>query len=88
MERLTIPFNGGYLFKLPQKDDEKAQKEFLEELSNMVGTYEDLKEQGLLPKFHLGDEFWVVHYDGAAKENIVMLQQKKNGTAIIYTENA
>lgn len=48
MERLTIPFNGGYLFKLPPKDDEKAQEEFFEELSNRLGAYEDAEEQGLI----------------------------------------
>lgn len=42
--------------------------------------YRKLEEQGLLPKFHLGDEFWTVHYDGVTKEKIVMLQQKKDGT--------
>ena len=45
-----------------------------------LAEYEDLQEKGLLPKFHLGDEFWVIHYDGVVKEKIVMLQQKKDGT--------
>ena len=48
--------------------------------ANKLRKYEDLQEQGLLPKFHLGDEFWVIHYDGVVKEKIVMLQQKKDGT--------
>lgn len=56
----------------------------LEEIQQyrVLGTIEDFKslKQQDLPKFHLGDEFWVVHYSEVRKEKIVMLQQKKDGT--------
>lgn len=42
--------------------------------------YRELKKQKLLPRFHLGDEFWTVRCSGVTKEKIVMLQQKKDGT--------
>lgn len=42
--------------------------------------YKDLEEQGLLSKFHLGDEFWVEWVGEILKAKIVMLQQKKDGT--------
>lgn len=45
-----------------------------------LADYEDAEEQGLIPKFHLGDEFWTIHWNGVRKEKIVMLQQKKDGT--------
>ena len=44
-----------------------------------LGEYEDAEEQGLLPKFHLGDEFWTSWLGKPLKAKIVMLQQKKNG---------
>lgn len=49
---------------------------FLKELK----AYRDLEEKGLLPKFHLGDEFWTVRCREVLKSKIVMLQQKKDGT--------
>lgn len=45
MERLTIKFNGGYLFNLPPINDEKAQEEYLNKISVKLGEYEDLEEQ-------------------------------------------
>ena len=45
-----------------------------------LADYEDAEEQGLLPKFHLGDEFWTVRCRKVLKSKIVMLQQKKDGT--------
>lgn len=44
-----------------------------------LADYEDAEEQGLLPKFHLGDEFWTMWLGKPLKAKIVMLQQKKNG---------
>ena len=41
--------------------------------------YKRLEEQGLLPKFHLGDEFWTNWIGKPLKSKIVMIQQKKNG---------
>ena len=40
----------------------------------------DADEKGLLPKFHLNDEFWTVRCGEVLKSKIVMLQQKKDGT--------
>ena len=48
MERLTTRFPNGYLFRLPNVNDEKAQQEYFEKLSKKVGEYEDAEEQGLL----------------------------------------
>lgn len=42
--------------------------------------YQEEENQGLLPKFHLGDEFWTVRCGEVLKSKIVMLQQKKDGT--------
>ena len=52
------------------------------EAVDKLAEYEDAEEQGLLPKFHLGDEFWTLGgwWDKPKKEKIVMLQQKKDGT--------
>lgn len=52
----------------------------LQEVLDKLGRYEDLEEKGLLPKFHLGDEFWTVRLRKVLKSKIVMLQQKKDGT--------
>jgi hypothetical protein len=52
----------------------------LQEVLEKLGRYEDLEEKGLLPKFHLGDEFWTVRLRKVLKSKIVMLQQKKDGT--------
>ena len=51
-----------------------------QKLTRKLADYEDLEEQGLLPKFHLGDEFWTVRLRKVLKSKIVMLQQKKDGT--------
>lgn len=45
-----------------------------------LAAYEDAEEQGLLPKFHLGDEFWTICLGKVLKSKIVMIQQKKDGT--------
>ena len=41
--------------------------------------YMELEEQGLLPRFHLGDEFWTIRLGKVLKSKIVMIQQKKDG---------
>ena len=51
-----------------------------QKLARKLAEYEDLEEKGLLPKFHLGDEFWTVRLREVLKSEIVMLQQKKDGT--------
>lgn len=51
-----------------------------QKLARKLADYEDLEEKGLLPKFHLGDEFWTVRLRKVLKSKIVMLQQKKDGT--------
>jgi hypothetical protein len=64
-------------FCLQEALDHKSLYEWLEKLKEYV----ELEEQGLLPRFHLGDEFWVVSScHRVSKAKIVMLQQKKNGT--------
>ena len=42
--------------------------------------YTELEEQGLLPKFHLGDCFWVEWLYKPIKAKVVMIMQKKDGT--------
>lgn len=54
---------------------DRCTLDFLKELRD----YRDAEEQGLLPKFHLGDEFWTMWLGKPLKAKIVMLQQKKNG---------
>ena len=84
MERLTIrlndqcgnPTDSIILKPYMRYRDEDTEKAIL----NHLAYYEDLEEQGLLPKFHLGDEFYVPKWCGVVKEKIVMLQQKKDGT--------
>lgn len=51
-----------------------------EDICEKLGAYEDAEEQGLLPIFHLGDEFWIEWLGEVLKAKIVMLQQKKDGT--------
>ena len=83
MERLTTKFNGGYLFNLPPKKDEndlKTHEEYIDKVSVKLGEYEDAEEQGLLPRFHLGDEFWTIRLGKVLKAKVVMLQQKKDGS--------
>lgn len=52
----------------------------INEIYEKLALYEDAEEQGLLPRFHLGDEFWIEWLGEVLKAKIVMLQQKKNGT--------
>lgn len=49
--------------------------EWLEKLKD----YEQAEEDGVVPKFHLGDEFWCLYIDKVVKAKIVSLQQKKDG---------
>lgn len=49
-------------------------------LYRRLAEYEDAEEQGLLPRFHLGDEFWALRLGRVVKAKVVMLQQKKDGT--------
>ena len=71
MERLTTRHNGVAVIK-----DKNKHKEAMEKLAR----YEELEEQGLLPRFHLGDEFWTIRLGKILKARIVMLQQKKDGS--------
>lgn len=60
----------------------KAIDDVDQEAKDIVREALELKiaeEQGLLPKFHLGDEFWTNWLGKPLKAKIVMLQQKKNG---------
>ena len=45
-----------------------------------LAEYEQAEEDGLLPRFHLGDEFWCLYIDQVVKAKIVSLQQKKDGS--------
>ena len=44
--------------------------------------YEQLEEKGLLPRFHMGDEFYVnvIWRNQTLKAKVVMIQQKKDKT--------
>lgn len=84
MSRLTYR-NGekgkSYLkYGLDAKWSKMQRYDVLDGAIQKLAEYEDAEEQGLLPRFHLGDEFWTVHWNGVQKEKIVMLQQKKDGT--------
>lgn len=59
--------------------DSKEALDLLQKAFDKLAEYEDTEEQGLLPKFHLGDEFWTMWLGKPLKAKIVMLQQKKNG---------
>jgi len=76
MERLTKRNSDGSVgisdFRYYNYDD-------FQKLASRLADYEDAEEQGLLPKFHLGDEFWTKWLGKPLKAKIVMLQQKKNG---------
>lgn len=82
MERLTIRYNGEKVpfcppcIKCATRCDEC---EHLDKMMYKLADYEDAEEQGLLPNFHLGDEFWTKWLGKPLKAKIVMLQQKKNG---------
>ena len=55
-------------------------QEFLEHMHELA-EYWEVEKQGLLPKFHMADEFWVIGYSNRVlKAKIVMLQQKKDKT--------
>ena len=73
MERLTEWYDGKPYLKQPIR--ENRQK-----LLRSLAEYEDAEEQGLLPRFHLGDEFWALRLGRVVKAKVVMLQQKKDGT--------
>lgn len=66
MERLTIKFPNGYLFKLPPVNDEKAGEEYLSKLSDKLGAYEDAEEQGLLLRLpcKVGDTVYALSFSG------------------------
>ena len=49
-------------------------------LYNKLREYEDAEEQGMIPRFHLGDELWSIRLGKVLKSKIVMIQQKKDGT--------
>lgn len=84
MKRLTKHWGNNYIpLKLDLEcmfDMSGKQADYLQEIIKKLAEYEDLEEQGLLPKFHLGDEFWTVRCREVLKSKIVMLQQKKDGT--------
>lgn len=82
MERMTVKWKLKLYDVLDPIDivDNEYSKINYEKMLVKLGEYEDAEEQGLLPKFHLGDEFWTIHWNGVRKEKIVMLQQKKDGT--------
>lgn len=74
MERLTeYEIIAGHAHAIPTLID-------MNSIVAKLAKYEDLEEKGLLPKFHLGDEFWTVRLREVLKSKIVMLQQKKDGT--------
>ena len=73
MERLT---NSNAEIKNLQVENE----EYWLKVYFKLKAYEDAEEQGLLPKFHLGDEFWTIRLGKVLKSKIVMLQQKKDST--------
>lgn len=64
MERLTIKFPNGYLFKLPPVNDKKAGEEYISKLSDKLGAYEDAEEQDLLLKLpcKVGNELFLSDY--------------------------
>jgi hypothetical protein len=48
---------------------------------NQLHEYCKLQEQGLIPKYHMGDDFWVIDpCERVLSAKVVMLQQKKDGT--------
>lgn len=71
MERLTIKGDKSKLI---------YTKFSLDEIMTKLAEYEDLEEQGLIPRFHMGDEFWSIRLGKILKAKIVMLQQKKDGS--------
>ena len=82
MERLTNPSPDGSYDAFDPIDivGNEYSKINYKNLLAKLGEYEDAEEQGLLPRFHLGDEFWIEWLGEVLKAKIVMLQQKKNGT--------
>lgn len=61
------------------KELDEAGASAIDCLDELEG-YKNAEDQGLLPRFHLGDEFWTVGYSKVSKSKVVMLQQKKDGT--------
>lgn len=82
MERLTTPWSDGSFDTFDPIDivDNEYSRINYENVLNKLGAYEDAEEQGLLPRFYLGDEFWIEWLGEVLKAKIVMLQQKKDGT--------
>lgn len=84
MSRLTVHWNDltyDTFDPIDLAEDEYSRVNF-EKVLMKLGKYEDLEEQGLLPRFHLGDEFWTTMIDRVVKAKVVMLQQKKDGSWI------
>ena len=73
MERLTE--RDGLIVHSKFKGDFASQN-----ILHRLAEYEDAEEDGLLPRFHLGDEFWCLHIDELVKAKVVTLQQKKDGS--------
>ena len=84
MERLTIKFPNGYLFKLPPVNDKKAGEEYISKLSDKLGAYEDAEEQGLLLRLpcKVGDRFWIIAYS----QNTRVVEVECVGIEITKTE--
>lgn len=95
MERLTIdevikvlksPSKHIYTVTLDGEPDVVFTSQMAKAFENSIKALEELKdykdaeEDGLLPKFHLGDEFWCLYIDKVVKAKIVSLQQKKDGS--------
>lgn len=82
MERLTKKFTDGTFYCEDIEDvgiEGINAPTYVGKAVNKLADYEDAEEQRLLPKFHLGDEFWTKWLGKPLKAKIVMLQQKKNG---------
>lgn len=72
MERLTEKLSDGVY--VPSSNATRY------DIIDKLGEYEQAEEGGLLPRFHLGDEFWCLHIDEIVKAKVVTLQQKKDGS--------
>ena len=71
--KLNLDFD--VVMDMPQEEWKHFQDIF-----KKLAHYEDLEEQGLLPRFHLSEEFWTFYLDRVEKAKVVMLQQKKDGS--------
>ncbi len=83
MGRLTVKLPDGRII-LKEHYNEVFSREhgfFVEgDAIDKLAAYEDAEEQGLIPKFNLGDEFWTIRLGEVLKAKVVMLQQKKDGS--------